>query len=164
MWRYKRLVAVFIMCGAGHSFAQQTLYVRARSAKIRAAKSVSSKAHRVPKGTTLRVLRKEGRYYQVQTPDGITGWVNRVYVTTTPPKHRRSFSRLGGSSAIGVQEASVQASIRGLQPVAETYAKSKGISPQCVRDADTMQKIRVSEAELDAFMREGKLGEYGEGL
>jgi len=164
MWRTLAISTCFVLWGVGQLFAQDTLYVRARSAKLRAEKSASSKAHVVPKGTALRVLKKEGRYYQVQTADGLAGWVNRVYVTSKPPKKKGGLSRLGGSSSIGVQEASVHASIRGLQPVAEKYAKNKRISDQCVRDADKMQKMRVTEAELQSFMREGRLGEYGEGL
>ena len=62
-----------------------------------------------------------------------------------------------------VVRAETSASIRGLTPEAEDYAKQKGVSDDARKAVDRLTAYQVEKAALDAFMKQGKLGEYSEG-
>ncbi|MBM4084226.1 MAG: hypothetical protein FJ272_05500 [Planctomycetes bacterium] len=163
MNRWLFVAALLVALAAGDAVAQDVVYVKSRTAKIRADKSASADAKEVPAGTALKVLSKEDKYYQVQLPDGSQGWVFHVSVTDQKPDEGGGvLAGTGATSGITVAEASTSASIRGLKPMAEDYAKNKGISPKSVDGARKMEELAISSKDVDVFLREGKLGEYAE--
>lgn len=157
------VAGLLTLMAVGDALGQSVVYVKSRTAKIRAEKSASAEAKEVPAGTELKVLAKQDKYYRVQLPDGSQGWVFHVSVTDQKPQSAESgLAGAGATSGITVAEASTSASIRGLKPMAEDYARNKSISPQSVDGARKMEALSVSSDEVDAFLREGRLGEYAE--
>ncbi|MBM4086123.1 MAG: hypothetical protein FJ272_15170, partial [Planctomycetes bacterium] len=152
-----RLLGVDARTAAGDVLPQQVVYVKSRTARIRAHMSASAEGKEVPAGTPLKVLAKNEKYYHVQLPDGNTGWVFHVCVTDQRPD-----SGTGSTGGVTLAEALLGDRTCGLEPMAEDYAKKKGISQRSLDDARKMQELLVSSKEVDAFLREGKLGEYAE--
>jgi hypothetical protein len=69
-------------------------------------------------------------------------------------------SALGGNDRVASSGSG--SSIRGLSPISEDYAKRKGITRADISAVKHMENLKVSEKELDKFLAEGKLREYGE--
>jgi hypothetical protein len=61
---------------------------------------------------------------------------------------------------MAAKESASGSSIRGLSPISEQHAKSKGISQESIDAVKQMEAFKVSAKELDEFMKTGKLGEY----
>ena len=78
----------------------ETVYVRARSAKIRSGRTALDRVvERVRRGTPLEVLEKDGRWLLVKTPKDNEGW---VYASRTSPEEPEEdgglLARIGKSS------------------------------------------------------------------
>ena len=67
-----------------------------------------------------------------------------------------------GGSRVASSGSSSGSSIRGLSPISEDYAKRKGITRGDIAAVNHMERLTVSEKELDQFLAKGKLREYGE--
>lgn len=51
--------------------------------------------------------------------------------------------------------------IRGLTAEAEAFAKSAKVPPEVVKDLEALCGLKITAADLEAFLKAGKLGEYG---
>jgi len=140
-----------------------TVYVQAKTAKLRAGKtSLDPVVTALKYGEALEILKTEGSWLQVRTSAGKTGWIFTNYTTTVKPsggddelaKLGQSFRRKEAS------DTTASAGARGLDKVSETYAKGSGI-PQRYRDAvDRMTAYQVGDQEVEDFIKKGELGEY----
>jgi uncharacterized protein YgiM (DUF1202 family) len=151
---------------AAAAAAQTTLWVASRGAKLKEErKALSGTVAKLAAGTELTVLETVAKWYRVAAPDGQQGWIYRGKVSDTPPAQEQSGGGLFGavtSSSIEAGAADTSRSIRGLSPETEQYADSAG-SPQQSRDAlDRVMAFHVTDAELERFLQDGKIGEYAE--
>ena len=70
---------------------------------------------------------------------------------------------LGGRQKIAARESSSGSSIRGLSPMAEkTREKTRARRSKNIRAVKQMENFKVSGEELDRFLQQGRLGEYGQ--
>ena len=69
---------------------------------------------------------------------------------------------LGGRQKIAARESSSGSSIRGLSPISEKHAKNKGISEEEIQAVKQMETFRIHPQEMEKFLKEGRLGEYGQ--
>ena len=151
-----------VLPGDGHG---KTMYVKKSGTKLRLADSAKSKVlEKLGKGTAVDVTKKSGKFLKVSTPGGKSGWIFKFKLTSKQPAGGGGggdlLGALGGQQ-IAARESSSGSSIRGLSPMSEKHAKSKGISQSNIDDVKKMEKFKVSDEELQNFLSQGKLGEYG---
>ncbi|GJL77095.1 MAG: hypothetical protein NPINA01_00840 [Nitrospinaceae bacterium] len=152
--------------GFASKISAQTLYVKKSGTKLQASESARSQVlTTLNQGTPVQVVKKGKRFYQVSA-GGKTGWVFKFRLSATAPQKSGGdaglLGALGGRQKIAAKEASSGSSIRGLSPIAEKHAKKKGISETDIKAVKQMEAFRIDPKELDKFLKEGKLGEYGQ--
>jgi uncharacterized protein YgiM (DUF1202 family) len=156
---------LFFICFSSLGFAE-TLYVKSSKTKLRSSDNVkASVLGLLVKGTAVTVIVKSKRFFKVGLENGQKGWVFKFKLSKKAPAGGGSggggFADVLAGNQISANESTSASSIRGLSPVSENYAKNKGISTQNVQAVDNMEAFKVDSVELDKFLQEGKLGEYG---
>jgi uncharacterized protein YraI len=119
----KLTVAFALTCAVTSTAAfAESVWVKAASVDVRENKgAVYPSLITAPKGTELTVVKREGQWVQVQT-GGKTGWVFANSVSSS--KVGGEVNLMPGASA----EMGTGIAARGLQPGAETYVSSRGLS------------------------------------
>ena len=141
----------------------ETVYVQAKSAQLRSGKtSLSPTTVTVQFGEALEKLRQEEDWLEVRTSGGVTGWIFANKTTTTKPSGGDSGLAKLGQSVRQSEAAPVTASTgaRGLDKVSEEYANRTGIPKQYQDTVDRMTAHRLADQDVEAFLKEGRLGEY----
>ena len=160
-----------ILCGcvcfsAMAALAAETLWVTSDNAQLKKDATASSETiATVPIGVEVKVLNTEKRWRQIQLPSGKKGWMYRGRLSDTAPEKAPEggsgdlFGALAGNN-IKADEASTGRSIRGLSEETEQYAKLKKTSPAAKKALDQVLAMKISEKELQNFLKQGKIGEY----
>lgn len=154
------------------AIAGATLYVTSETAELKSETSSSSDTlAELPRGAVLTEISTEGRWIKVTTKDSRTGWIYRGKVSEEKPEiedveddGEGVGTLLGGLSGsdINADAADSSRSIRGLSPEAKEYAEATG-SPQQSQDAlDSVISRTVKNDVIDAFLKQGKIGEYAD--
>ena len=143
------------------------MYAKKSGVKVTAEKSPTSEViAKLNVGDRVKVVKEEGRQYQVKLSSGKSGWVFKFKLTEIKPEGksgRRALSGLTGKTTIAARESRSGGSIRGLKETTENYAKGKNIDPSHRRSVDKMEAFSVSDAELAKFQEEGGVGDYSGG-
>jgi uncharacterized protein YgiM (DUF1202 family) len=164
------LLVILLLAGLGFasdSFAE-TLYVKKSGTKLQAADSAKSEViAKLDQGTKVSVIKKKKKFYQVSAPGGKKGWVFKFKLTAKAPASSDGggsgvLGVLGGRQKIAARESSSGSSIRGLSPISEKHAKKKGISEEEIKSVKQMETFSVNPQEMEKFLKEGRLGEYGQ--
>lgn len=114
-------LALTLAASSTAAFAE-SVWVKAATVDVRENKgAVYPSLVTAPKGTELTVVKRDGQWIQVQT-GGKTGWVFANAVSTS--KVNADMNLMPGASA----EMGTGIAARGLQPGAETYVSSRGLS------------------------------------
>ncbi len=140
----------------------ETMYVKSPTAELKSSTSANAQIlAQFSRGTSLNVILKQGNWIQVQT-GGKKGWVYKFKLSPTKPSGGDNLlAGLGGGGA-SAREGSSAASIRGLSPTSEKYAGRANIQPQHVEMVKHMESMKVSQNQVQEFLKAGKLGEYQE--
>jgi hypothetical protein len=140
----------------------ETMYART-SATVREGKTLGSPVvARLGQGDAVDVKRKSGRHYEVSV-GGKAGWVYYNKLTSEKPEDVAALLSRSTSQPIELTDVEAGGALRGLSPMAEDYAKSSDIPGWARGAVEDMQGLSIAAEELEAFAREGRLGEYGEG-
>jgi uncharacterized protein YgiM (DUF1202 family) len=160
------LIGALILLLTGAVIAAELMWVVSEGAKLKVEPSASSKTiETLAVGSELAVDSSEGSWYKVTTKANNTGWIYRGKVSLTPPETRDDkgggglFGELPGSS-VQVSAADTSRSIRGLSPAAKEYAASTRTPEQYQRALDRVLALRLTDQEIEEFLKEGKIGEY----
>ena len=157
------VTGIIVLVWAGTALAE-TVYVRARSAKIRAGQTaLHSVLERVPRGTPLEVLERGDRWLLVKTPKGNQGWVYASRTATEKAAQEGGLlARLGKEFRGEAAETAAAAGARGLDRLAEDYAKRAGVRAAHIAAMNRAEKLsaRITEQQVEDFLRKGKVGEY----
>jgi hypothetical protein len=138
--------------------AADTVQVQGRPAEVvREMASDAATVEMVQPGQSLEVLGKTGRWLQVRTPGGKTGYVPETMVK------RRDAGGNGFSNFVGAlagnpnaSEMGASAATRGLTPEAEKYAQSRGLRTDA---PDRLVALRQSaKPDLKRFKETGNVG------
>jgi len=143
----------------------ETLYIAAKSAQLRSGKtSLESVVAHLKLGETVDVVKREDRWLQVKTRTGVTGWIYDNKVSTSKPASGDSELALLGQSMTGTDASAITASAgaRGLDKASDTYANRSGISQQQRLAVDRMSTYKISDEDVQEFLKSGRLGEYAE--
>ena len=141
-----------------------TVFVQGKTAKLRAGKtSLDPVVTDVKFGEALEVLRKDGNWLEVQTTAGKTGWIFLSKTTPTKPAGAddNSLARLGQNfRAKEASDVTASAGARGLDKTSEVYANKAGITQQHRDAVDRMTAYRITDQDVEDFLKNGALGEY----
>jgi uncharacterized protein YgiM (DUF1202 family) len=164
--RYFGAGVVLILMITGAVVAAEMLWVISEGAKLKMEPSASSETiETVPVGSELSVDSSEGSWYKVTTKSNKTGWIYRGKVSSTQPEGKEDkgggglFGALPGSS-VQASAADTSRSIRGLSPAAKEYAASTKTPEVYQKALDRLLDLRVTDREIEEFLKEGKIGEY----
>lgn len=142
----------------------EVMYARF-SAPVRSGRTVSSRTiGTLRQGEGVQVAGREGRHYKV-TYKGQTGWVYFNKLAREKPEDVENL--LGGGLAAGgieLTELEAGGALRGLSPMAESYARQAEVPKWAVDAVEEMQARGITAYELEEFQQQGGLGEYGEGV
>lgn len=123
-------------------------------------------ASQSPTLTTLRfgdqvdLLATEASFARIRCAAG-EGWVaGRWLAAAKPSQDGGLLARMGQQSRAGGREVGTTAGARGLAPEAQSYAATK---PQLASATEQLLKLEalvIADDAIDAFLRDGKLGDY----
>ena len=159
----KLIVAAALLAATVVFAAGKTLYVK-RVAKLRAAaKASSASVGKLAAGTQVTVLEQAKSWRRIRG-GSVEGWVHKSRLTRKKPSREAvADAKAMETGDIQAVRVSASASIRGLTPKAKAYADSKGITQDVQDSVDRITAFQIKPAALEAFMAQGKLGEYSEG-
>ena len=143
--------------------AAETVYVGATTAKLRSGKtSLDPVVAELKFGEALDVLRTEGGWLEVRTTASVRGWIFANKTTASKPAGGDDFlAKLGKSMRrTEASEVTASAGARGLDKVSEGYAQRVGITLQDRDAVDRMTAYRLTDQEVEDFLKDGGLGEY----
>ena len=141
------------------------MWVTSEKARLKSEpKASSATLSTVPVGAKVSVLESENRWYRIRTASGEEGWMYRGKLTDAPPSKETEasdnlFSSMQ-SSSISADEAQTSRSIRGLSKETEQYAQKRKTPEVYKKALDQVLAIRITDKEVDVFLKEGKIGEY----
>lgn len=156
------IVTAVVMTGTAFC---ETLYIAAKSAQLRSGKtSLDPVVATLKLGETVQVVKREDRWLQVKTANGVTGWIYDNKVSASKPASGDSELAALGRSMRGTDASAVTASAgaRGLDKASGVYANRSGITQQQRAAVDRMTAYKISDEEVQEFLKSGKLGEYAE--
>ena len=142
---------------AGLLLAAETLKVTVKSSKLRKSpKFYAGSVATVKFGDSLQKLKEQGDWIQAMTTAGVQGWIHTGAVST--PKFSLTAKRTAGT---GTTADEVALAGKGFnEQVEKEYRKTATLDYTWV---DRMAQITIGETEMERFLREGKLGEFGGG-
>ncbi len=160
---FAALTVVLLCCGVW-VHAAGTMWVASEDARLKSKpKASSATVSTLAVGTKVSVLSSEKRWYRIRTGSGEEGWMYRGKLSDTAPAKEAESENLFaamGSSSISADEAQTSRSIRGLSKETEQYAKKRGTPKAYKKALDQVLAIRITNKEVDVFLKAGKIGEY----
>ena len=158
-------VILFTILWLGNPAMAETVYVQAKSATIRSGQtSLSHVVASVSFGQGLELMEKQGNWYKVDAGKGAIGWIYHNKVSTHKPSEQESRLASLGKNFRHTRSSSLTgtAGVRGLDEFSTGYANAAGISARHRAAVDRMTNYRLSDREVEAFLKSGRLGEYAE--
>ncbi|MBN2199603.1 MAG: SH3 domain-containing protein [Candidatus Aminicenantes bacterium] len=137
-------------------FAAQTYAVKVRTSALRSGpKFFASSLLNVKTGDGLLLLKREADWLQVKAPGGQVGW---IHVSAVEPK-KIDILAWNKSTKNQASATEVAMAAKGFNKQVESSyrARNKNISFVWV---DKMARMAVGRAQLEAFLRQGRLGEF----
>jgi uncharacterized protein YgiM (DUF1202 family) len=163
---YRRAIflVALIMLGTALGAAAETMFIQAKTAKLRSGKtSLDPVVADLKYGEAVELVRSEGKWLEVQTAAGAKGWIHVTKTSRVRPSGTDdTLASLGRSFRRGESsEVSASAGARGLDKVSETYANRAGIPERYRQAVDRMAAYQIADQEIEDFLKKGELGEYG---
>ena len=154
-FRYSILIGAVLVIVA--FLIADTLIVKVQSTSLRKEpKFYAQVVATLKAGDSLEKISSQAGWIQARTQAGVVGW---IHSSAVQPK---KFSLLAMDKSLKTQATADEVGLaaKGLnKQVEESYkAKNKNISYAWV---ERMLKMKVSAAQIKAFLQKGKLGEFG---
>jgi hypothetical protein len=160
------LLVLVLICSP--AFGAEKRWVSSQGTQLKAEASVSSESVAdLAVGAELVVVEASGRWMKVRSAEGKEGYVYAGKVSEEPPAAEVTgdgglFGATMDKSQINTAKADSARSIRGLSPEITQYARQRGTGEAFRKELDKILSRKVSDNELKAFLREGKIGEYAQ--
>jgi hypothetical protein len=151
------IITVLLLLTATLLTAADTLKVTVKSTKLRKSpKFYAPTVTTLEFGDAIQKLSEQGAWIQGQTAAGLQGWVHSAAV------EKPSFSLTARrTSGTGTTADEVALAGKGFnEQVENEYRKTTDLDYAWV---DRMSQIKIDEADMEQFMKDGKLGEFGGG-
>lgn len=157
----RALAAVALLLTGGQALAE-TMYART-SAVMRSDRTLTAETvARLQQGDAVEVSGREGGYCRV-TAGGRVGWVYFNKLASEKPEDIVALLSAGPTGGIALAELEAGGALRGLSPMAESYAKAAKIPGWALRAVEQMGARKITAEDLERFQKQGGLGEYGGG-
>ena len=150
---------LLLFCGAVATAAED-LYVRASGTELKEKTGPGAPALlKLDIGTKCEVVAKEGNWVKVKAKVGKE--VKEGYVFAAKlSKDKPDKERIDGKVTVAAAEGDTAMALRGLSPTSEKFAERTSIKQADIAAVKAMEQRKIPPQELDAFLKEGKLGEY----
>ena len=161
-------VVLFLLLTAVPALCAEKRWVTSEGTALKADTSVSAATIAdLAVGAELTLLESGGRWLKVSTADGKEGWVYAGRVSDAPPAAEVTgegglFGDSLEQSQINTAKADSARSVRGLSPEVAQYAKQRGTPENLKKELDKILARKVTDKEIKAFLKEGKIGEYAQ--
>lgn len=148
------MVCLVLMVGL--AFAADSLTVQVQTTKLRKdAKFWAPVLATLKAGDKVTLDRAQGDWVFVSTSAGQSGWLHNSAVTTKDIQ----LSDSGGTLQAGASTDEITLAGKGFtKEVEDEYGKTRGVSFKAV---EAMSAYRVSDQEIEAFLKAGKLADWG---
>lgn len=150
----KRFLALAVCAATLNAFcagfsAGKTVYVSVKSANLKSGTSSFSKnMEKVFYGNSGTVVQSNSKQTKIQLPSGATGWISNGSLTSKKIVASSGTARISSSELANAG--------KGFSAEAENAFKSSNTNLDYA-DVDAMEKITVSDTELQNFITEGRL-------
>lgn len=142
--------------------ASVTMYVKSPTAELKSSTDLSGQVvATLNRGTKVSAGATTGNWTQV-TAEGKKGFVYKFKLSKSKPSSGDSTLASMGGGGASAREGSTATSIRGLSPTSEKYAGRSKIDAKHVEMVKHMESQRVTQVDVESFLKAGKLGEYAE--
>ncbi len=157
--RRRSLVPFAVLAAVTVLIAAQTLIVKVQTTALRSEpKFYAPVITTLKAGTQLTQLQAQGDWLKVQVAGGQTGWVHKSAVETK----KFNLMAAGGGAKTQASAGEVALAAKGFnKQVEDSYKARHGEANFAAVDA--MLKVKATPAEVEAFLKRGKLGEFGGG-
>lgn len=156
------LFASFLCLAPFPAHAGDSMYVRAADTDLKSSPGAGGPTvSKLEIGTKLEVLEKRGPWAKVKVTVKKEEKTGFVFVPKLS-KDKPDKERLGGGSVASASEGDTAQALRGLSPTAEKFAGRTQISAQDIASVKAMEDRKIAKDELNAFLKDGKLGEFAE--
>jgi len=135
----------------------ETVIVKIKTTNLRRDPKFTSPAVAAIKaGDTLEKLDARDGWVKVQTKAGVVGWLHSTAVET------RKLNLLAMDKTMKTQASSGEIALaaKGFNKQVEDKYRAGNAAADFVA-VDAMEKIKPTAAEVEAFLKQGKLGEFG---
>jgi uncharacterized protein YgiM (DUF1202 family) len=136
----------------------QTVTIMVKDTKVRSSpKFYASSIYSAKRGEQLTKVATQQDWYQVKTPAGKIGWVHASAVETKKLK-------LSSGQWVETEASPQEVALAGKGFNQEVETQYRQNHPDLdFTWVDRMERMEIPEGEMVAFLKEGKLGEYGGG-
>lgn len=156
--RRRSLVPLAVLAAVTVLIAAQTLIVKVQTTALRSEpKFYAPVITTLKAGAQLTQVAAQGDWFKVQIAGGQTGWVHKSAVDT---KKFNLMASGGAKSQASAGEVALAA--KGFNKQVEDSYKAKHGEANFAA-VDAMLKVKATPAEVEAFLKRGKLGEFGGG-
>lgn len=156
-------VLLFVVVAAAHGQTDDVVYVRTPNTALHEAPSGTAPVKtRLKSGMVLEVVATKDRWIEVSCDAG-RGYVFAAKTASEPPPTSDPLwdDELEDMAAVDAPEATTAQGIRGLSKTANEHAqRDADVKPEHVQQLERLEKVHVSEEELDRFLKQGRLAEY----
>lgn len=168
--------ALVLVCGCFSVASAGDIFVKAKSGEIKKDPRGTSKTlTKVKFGAKLANAKKSARWYKVKYR-GKSGYIYKGFISKKAPENDPSLKAADGS-VLASEKIDASSAVRGVGPNATKFADRGGITKEHRMYIDYHQsfvfsdtpitelkekKVPISTADIDNFMKEAKLGPYGE--
>ncbi|MDF1667088.1 MAG: hypothetical protein P1V97_35420 [Planctomycetota bacterium] len=169
-------LAIALVFGSLSFASAGDIFVKAKSGEIKKdPRGTSKTVTKVKFGAKLANAKKSSRWYKVKYR-GKSGYIYKGFISKKAPEKDPSLTAKDGS-ALSSEEVDASSAVRGVGPNATKFADRGGIKDvhrtyidyhQSFVFSDTpitaegVKKQYITTAEIENFMKDAKLGPYGE--
>jgi SH3-like domain-containing protein len=136
----------------------ETVVVKIQSTNLRKEpKFYSQTIATLTAGNSLEKLSSQDGWFQVRTSAGVVGWIHSSAVET------KKFNLLAVDKSMKTQASAGEVALaaKGFnKQVEESYKAKHGEANFAA--VDRMLQLKISPSDVEAFLRKGKLGEFGD--
>jgi hypothetical protein len=154
------LAALAVLGLLGALAVAETVYVKAGAARMVEKPDAYSKVLKRPKYREQLDRLEKGEKWDKVSYDGAVGYIRTEDLDTSKPKDNLNPAWSGGA---GSSDTTFTAGTRALGPLGQQYTKENNLEKGRGVVEGIMDKMAPNPEKLDAFQREGRVGEFAGG-
>ena len=135
--------------------AAKMMSVQVESGQLRETPSVFGKIiTSIPYGERIQVIKKKSPWMQVQTTEGVSGWVHESMLT------KKKIKMVAGAEDVSRAASGEELAMAGKGFSSKVEADFKDKNKEIdFRPIDKMEAIKIEDEEILTFLKEGGLGQ-----